>query len=168
MSEPDEVVRRSARVLLFDGRHRLLLLRFRLDPDDPGTGFGWSTPGGGVEDGETLAGAAARELCEETGLSVPPEALGSPVAYTSGYADLGWASGVFRDDFFLLRVGTHRVDIGGQRADELRYHAGHRWWTRDELADGDEIVYPYGLPALTAGLIAGRIPAEPVRLPWHH
>ncbi|MFE0425550.1 NUDIX hydrolase [Streptomyces sp. NPDC058953] len=163
-----DVVRRSARVLLFDERHRLLLLRFRLDPDAPGAGHGWCTPGGGVEEGETLAGAAARELREETGLSVPAEALGAPVAYTSGYADLGWAEGVFRDDFFRLVVRSHRVDIGGQEANELRYHAGHRWWTREELAAGGETVYPYGLPDLTGDLLAGRIPAEPVRLPWHH
>ncbi|MCX4391638.1 NUDIX domain-containing protein [Streptomyces sp. NBC_00053] len=49
---------------------------------------------------ETWAEAAARELREETGLSVEPEALESAVAETSGYADVGWAEGIFRDVFF--------------------------------------------------------------------
>jgi hypothetical protein len=36
-----------------------------------------------------------------------------PVAFAAGRADLGWASGLFRDDFFLHRVDRHRVDPAG-------------------------------------------------------
>ncbi|MFB6813755.1 NUDIX hydrolase [Streptomyces sp. NPDC056347] len=160
--------RESARVLLTDGLDRLLLLRFRVDPDAPDGGFGWCTPGGGVEDGESLAEAAARELREETGLSVEPAALGASVAETSGYADLGWAEGIFRDVFFHFRVTDHRIDESGLAEDERRYHAGYRWWPLADLAATDETVYPFGLAELTSALVAGRTPAEPVRLPWHH
>jgi 8-oxo-dGTP pyrophosphatase MutT (NUDIX family) len=38
-------------------------------------GRGWDIPGGHVEPGESLAGTAARELHEETGLRLPPSAL---------------------------------------------------------------------------------------------
>ncbi|MFJ4185123.1 NUDIX hydrolase [Kitasatospora sp. NPDC089509] len=168
MSEQGSYRRESARVLLTDELDRLLLLKFHIDPDAPGSGHGWCTPGGGVEDGESLAEAAARELREETGLSVAPEALGAAVAETSGYADVGWAEGVFRDVFFHCRVTGHQVDVTGQEAHERTYHAGYRWWPVAELAATEETVHPFGLAELTARLVAGHAPAEPVHLPWHH
>lgn len=169
MSDHESYRRRSARVLLFDEMDRVLLLKFHVDPDVPESGHGWCTPGGGVEDGETLAEAAVRELREETGLSVAVESLGSKVAETSGYADLGWAKGIFQDDFFHLRITAHhQVDISGQEAHERKYHAGHRWWTIGELATSSDTIYPCGLAELAADLVAGRMSPHPVRLPWHH
>jgi 8-oxo-dGTP pyrophosphatase MutT (NUDIX family) len=102
--------RRTARVLLVDGADRLLLLRFRFRPGTTPRPYGWLTPGGGVHDGEALANTAARELAEEVGLEVDAADLGDPVAYTLGYADVGWAVGDFRDDFFYLRVDGHDMD----------------------------------------------------------
>ncbi|WP_225834554.1 NUDIX hydrolase [Streptomyces sp. NK08204] len=168
MSGQESCRRDSARVLLFDERDRLLLLKFHVDPDAPDRGHGWCTPGGGVEEGETWADAAARELREETGLSVEPQALGRRVAETSGYADLGWAEGFFRDVFFHLRVTSHQVDVTGQEADERTYHAGYRWWPMADLAATGETVQPLGLAELAAELVAGNVPADPVELPWHH
>jgi 8-oxo-dGTP pyrophosphatase MutT (NUDIX family) len=153
-----EFARRSARVLLFDASDQLLLVQ---------SGHAWLVPGGGVEEGEHLADAAARELREETGLSVAPAGL-RPVAYTSGHADLGWASGLFRDDFFLYRVTSHQVDPSGLNEFEREHYRGHRWWTHAELAASRETIYPANLAALVADLIAGHVPASPIALPWHH
>ena len=153
-----EFARRSARVLLVDASDRLLLVH---------SGHAWFAPGGGVEEGETLADAAGRELSEETGLVVAPADL-HPVAYTTGRADLGWASGLFRDDFFLCRVTSHQVDPAGLNEFERQHYRGHRWWTHAELAVTSETIYPAGLAALIGDLIAGRCPASPIALPWHH
>ena len=153
-----EFVRRSARVLLLDASDRLLLVQ---------SGGAWLVPGGGVEEGEELADAAARELREETGLAVAPADL-HPVAYTTGHADLGWASGLFCDDFFLHRVAGHEVDPAGLNEFERQHYGGHHWWTQAELAATRETIYPTGLAALVADLIAGRVPATPIALPWHH
>jgi 8-oxo-dGTP pyrophosphatase MutT (NUDIX family) len=164
----DPYRRRSARVLLLDGADRLLLFRFHFNRGEPDSGRRWLTPGGGVDEQESLPQAAVRELREETGLVVGPEELGPLVATTSGYADLGWAAGVFRDDFFVHRVSAHKVDVSGLEAREQTQITGHRWWTAEELSSTTEIVHPFGLAALMADLLAGRIPEEPVRLPWHH
>lgn len=61
----------GVRVAAFDAEGRVMLVRHSYSP-------GWIFPGGGVERGETIWEAAARELAEESGLSVTarPELFG--------------------------------------------------------------------------------------------
>lgn len=160
--------RRSARVLLVDDLGRLLLLCYLRTESRPDLGTVWFTPGGGVLDGERLAEAAARELREETGLVVAPDALGDPVAFTIGYADLGWANGLFRDDFYFHRMSRPEVTTGGLEEFERRHLVGHRWWWLAELASTEQSIVPLRAAPLVADLLAGHRPVSPVELPWHH
>lgn len=155
-----EYARRSARVLLVDSGDRLLLMR---------SGDLWFTPGGGIEAGEDTRQAAARELWEETGLRVPPDRLGPLVAESSGYADLGWARGMFSDSYYFLRAPAgFVVDVSGFQEVEATAIDGHRWWSVAEIAASEKAVVPWDLAPLVRELLAGRLPTTPVQLPWHH
>jgi 8-oxo-dGTP pyrophosphatase MutT (NUDIX family) len=156
----EDFARRSARVILVDPDGRLLLFR----SED----F-WFTPGGGIEAGETTEQAAARELWEETGLRLAPDQLGPLIAESSGYADLGWITGMLHDAFYFHRAPAgFTVDTSGFQPLELSTVSGHRWWTVDEIEASARTVFPWGLAPLLRELLDGRLPPAPVRLPWHH
>ena len=138
--------RRAARVLLVDGAGRTLLLHGG-DPARPGDRW-WITPGGGLDDGETLAEGAARELYEETGLRVDPAELGDPVWHE--ITEFSYRTRAYRQeqDFFLLRVAEWRVDTAGMDEDEQQTITEHRWWSAAEIEASDEQIYPLELAGL--------------------
>jgi 8-oxo-dGTP pyrophosphatase MutT (NUDIX family) len=161
-----EYYRRSARILVIDADERVLLLLSAPNEIEPEPC--WITPGGGVGPGESLVEAAVREAREEIGLTVTQADLGRVVAWGAGRVAAWPDTGVFRDDYFHVRVSGHDVDTSAMEEFEAGFHRGHRWWTVDDLAASTERVIPFGLAALVTDLVAGRAPAEPVRLPWHH
>ncbi|MEV6298653.1 NUDIX domain-containing protein [Actinoplanes sp. NPDC051861] len=138
--------RRAGRVLLVDLAGRVLLLHGG-DPARPGTRW-WFTAGGGLDDGETVPEAAARELFEETGLRVPPEELGEPVF--SEVAEFEYDGRQYRQsqDFFLLRVADWQVDTAGMDAEEQLTIFEHRWWSAAEIEASDELIFPADLADL--------------------
>ena len=157
--------RDSARVILLDGDGRVLLFRV-VDPRDPKPPL-WITPGGGVEPGEALASAAARELEEETGLHLRVTELGDPVAVCRGDWDFRGIPLYGEDWFFAKRVETFEPDDSGWDDVEREFQQGWRWWTPDEMDQTDELVFPAKLSQLARGLHAGEPRStQPLELPW--
>ncbi|BCJ72819.1 DNA mismatch repair protein MutT [Catellatospora sp. IY07-71] len=145
--------RRAGRVLLVDAAERVLLFQGS-DPHRPGTQY-WFTPGGGLDDGETTAQAAARELFEETGLAVPAERLGGPVH--SEVTSFSFAGVAYRQeqDFYLVRVPQWSVDTSGFDEVERAWVHTHRWWSAAELRGTDEVYYPADLVEVLRGAGVG-------------
>ena len=135
------------RVLLVDDRGRLLLFR----DSDPGLSpvpRWWITPGGGVDPGESDQEAAVREIAEETGLVIDGGDLVGPVAtrhVLHGYSDVVTAQD---EVFWLVRTHAFEVDTAGHTEVEQLTMTAHRWWTRAELAETAEELWPRDVLAL--------------------
>ncbi len=132
--------RRAARVLLVDDEGRVLLQNC-CDPADPAQRW-WNTTGGGLDEGETSAQAAVRELREETGLQLDEAAVGEVVHRR--LTEFSFAGTAYRqsEEYFLVRTGAFDAQPTAHSDLELVAVLGTRWWSRDELRDTREQVYP--------------------------
>lgn len=147
---PDERprrMRRAARVIVTDG---VAVLMFAdTDPGLPGSRW-WVTPGGGIDAGETPSAAAVREVAEETGLEVPPEALVGPImtrVVTHGYSDQILSQ---HETFFVLVTDRFQVDTSRHTASEQQTLDGFAWIDLADLDGWHEPVWPAGLAGLLA------------------
>lgn len=147
--------RRAARVLLLDAGGRLLLLRAR-DPSRPDLEF-WVMPGGGLDEGEDFAQAAAREIWEETALDVR---LG-PWIWTRYHEHLwnGRPAAQY-ERFYVATTPLDRPALAGQAPDS--YITGYHWWTAEEIAASDHDFAPRSLGAILPAILRGEYPAIPV------
>jgi 8-oxo-dGTP pyrophosphatase MutT (NUDIX family) len=155
--------RLTARVLLLDPSDRILLMKGRL-PSDPAAPGAWFTVGGGVEPGETVLQAAAREIVEETGLT---DASLGPVVWRGEQLlrDRDQCPVRFLEHYVLARSAGGELSRVGWQALEREFVDDMRWWTLDDLAACPEPVFPRGLAARLTDLIAGSIPPTPLILP---
>lgn len=113
--------RLAVRALIRDADRLLVVNAF---PAASGNAL-WCVPGGGVEAGESLAAALAREVAEETGLTVAPGAL----AMVSQFTDP-------RCGFHQVELLFHATITGGAlaMADPTGVVHACRWVTQAEMA----------------------------------
>lgn len=145
--------RPAARVVLFDSQDRVLLLRGA----DPGGSFYWITTGGGVEPGESLTGAATRELAEESGLRLDEAELSGPLWWRRAVLEFDGHTIEAEETYFTAAVADFDPRKDGFTPLEQRTITDLRWCTATDIAAlerAGERVYPPGLGALLPEALA--------------
>ncbi len=151
--------RLTARVVLFDPQDRVLLMKGRAF-NAPGAPAVWFTVGGGVEPGETILEAAARELVEETGFT--DAELGAVVWYREALLhDARGEPVLFKESYVVARCAGGEPCRDGWQELERAMVDDMRWWSAGEMrAAAHETFYPERFADLL-GELGGPPPAEP-------
>ena len=138
--QPPVIRRRTARVLPVDPAGRVLLLH-GWDPHHPDHPF-WFTIGGAAEDGESLRDAAARELYEETRISVDPAQLGEPIAQNT--IEFSWGGHRILQDqtFYAVLVTSAEVSLDGLDQWEQATTDTYDWLAPGDLGADNPPAHP--------------------------
>ncbi len=151
-------MRPATRALVVDEDERILLVRF-----GDGERAVWTTPGGGIEAGETDEQAIRRELLEEIGLE--SFELGPHVWTRTAHVPLlggRWDGEIER--VYVVRTRSFEA-LPGLGWDQLGAEGvtAIRWWSLTTLEAAETTIFaPRRLPLLVRDLLANGPPAQPV------
>lgn len=157
-----DVERSAVRVVLQDGAGRILLLLVR-DLGRADLAPWWELPGGGIEPGESIGRTAARELAEETGISLDESAF-SPPLWTRDCTYQHRGRRILQhEQIVTARIQDQAPDLtsAGRTHTEVDDILGHRWWKAKDLRTTTDRLFPGYLGQTIDDLLAGKVVDQP-------
>ena len=153
------VERVAGRALVVAPSGRALMIRGE-DPDDLARGGFWFTPGGGLDDGETIEAGIVRELREEIGLVV--DELGPVLMHRVDRFSMAGVDYRQTESIHLVEVDAELTpEPWDPQEPELSVVTGLRWLGPAELRALGEHYYPRRLAELLEEVVAVGPPATP-------
>ncbi len=151
--------RTAGRGLILNAEGRVLMLR-GVDPEDTERGGFWWTPGGGIQDGESIEAGTVRELWEEVGFTV--DELGPIVLQRVDVFPFGgrW---IRQTETFHSFFAPTDFEPTAQAWEEIEVRAIReiRWLSPTELRQLDEPHFPRCLADLVEHLVTHGHPDTP-------
>ena len=157
--ETPRIDRLGARCIVFDEQDHVLFVGRHATAERAAS---WFLPGGGLDPGESPAEAVRRELQEETGYPVRPDALVGPVALQRYQDTRDGAPFVQENYLFFTRV--ERFEPRVSDADPYELDLEFQWIPVSEFTTAEGFDYIEPLLGLVKRILDGDIPEEPTRL----
>jgi 8-oxo-dGTP pyrophosphatase MutT (NUDIX family) len=130
--------------MVFNPAGEVLLILYSVPRDNDGDFTFWITPGGEIEENETPAEAAQREILEEIGLRLDVE--GPLYEEENQFLHQGEMRSN-RDFFFRTLCPRSAPLLKGHTADEIAVMKEIRWWSAKQIEASQERIFPADLAA---------------------
>lgn len=160
--------RKSIRFLLFNSQNQLLLIRV-VDPSTTGIdkksrdAF-WCTPGGSMEPNETVEETIARELFEETGLSINDVQVGPFVWYGKHRMIIRGQETEMNEQFIVLHTVKNELSTANFTDEEKEVITNLTWLSYEEILNHHEVIFPVILRSHLPDIISGNYPKQAIEV----
>lgn len=137
------ITRNQARGFVLNDAGEVVLVKYEdtepVNPAEPEILKYWVLPGGGIEEGESYEQAVAREVLEETGITVSE--VGRRIHVLE--KELIFAGNLHRmhAEYYLSRCAGQPPSANCDPDEGI---VDVRWWSIDEIRKSDEIFLPKG------------------------